>query len=635
MPEELIAAVNTDDGVDAEISGCLDLDAPRSFFLYAGAGSGKTRSLVNAIRYLLSSSRRRLMLRNQSVAVVTYTNAAADEINRRLEFDPLVEVATIHSFAWKLISQFQSDIREWLRENLTAQLVDLNAKSSRPGSKAETDRVDKIERTSKRLASLDDIRKFTYNPNGDNRTRDSLNHTEVIAIVSTLLLGKPLMQSVMTARHPIMFIDESQDTNKSLVDALLSMEQAHAGTFSLGLFGDTMQRIYNDGKVGLEAALPDSWARPVKVMNHRSARRVVQLVNAIRADADDHRQFAVQGSAIGTVRLFIVNSEGVDVLQVEQLVCRQMSSITGDSLWLAPQPQSNGRSESPVPVKKLILEHHMAAQRLGFDGLFSSLYPLERERTSLLDGSISGLQMFIREVVPLVDAAKAGDKFAVGRLIRERSPLLTEELLRAESERDGGARELLSVAGNAAEDLVALWSGDVEPTLHEVAQKVSDLGLFDVPRDVDRVLAISPDMQQDDGDLDLELLAWRACMAVGFNEVRAYASYVAGSSPFATHQGVKGLEFPRVMVVISDEEARGFMFSYEKLFGAKALTKTDLENAQNSQETSIDRTRRLFYVTCSRAQDSLAIVAYTGSPASVRERALDRGWFTPDEIEML
>lgn len=35
--------------VDEEIKNCLDPRAPRSFFLFAGAGSGKTRSLVGAL----------------------------------------------------------------------------------------------------------------------------------------------------------------------------------------------------------------------------------------------------------------------------------------------------------------------------------------------------------------------------------------------------------------------------------------------------------------------------------------------------------------------------------------------------------------------------------------------------------
>jgi DNA helicase II / ATP-dependent DNA helicase PcrA len=48
------------------------------------------------------------------------------------------------------------------------------------------------------------------------------------------------------------------------------------------------------------------------------------------------------------------------------------------------------------------------------------------------------------------------------------------------------------------------------------------------------------------------------------------------------------------MVIISDEEARSFLFSYEKLFGAKEKSATDLKNESEGTETTIDRTRRLF-----------------------------------------
>lgn len=37
---------NLDDPVDNQIAEYLDPAKPQSFFLYAGAGSGKTRSLV-------------------------------------------------------------------------------------------------------------------------------------------------------------------------------------------------------------------------------------------------------------------------------------------------------------------------------------------------------------------------------------------------------------------------------------------------------------------------------------------------------------------------------------------------------------------------------------------------------------
>jgi len=95
------------------------------------------------------------------------------------------------------------------------------------------------------------------------------------------------------------------------------------------------------------------------------------------------------------------------------------------------------------------------------------------------------------------------------------------------------------------------------------------------------------------------------------------------------------LEFPRVMVILDDEEAKGFMFSYDKLFGVKDLSDTDLKNIKEGKETGIDRTLRLFYVTCSRAEASLAIVACSPDPAKVRDHVIKNEWFRPEEVEIV
>ena len=49
-----------DEIVDSEIASCLVLEKPRSFFLFAGAGSGKTRSLVEALKEDSRNQRKRL-----------------------------------------------------------------------------------------------------------------------------------------------------------------------------------------------------------------------------------------------------------------------------------------------------------------------------------------------------------------------------------------------------------------------------------------------------------------------------------------------------------------------------------------------------------------------------------------------
>jgi DNA helicase-2/ATP-dependent DNA helicase PcrA len=71
-----------------------------------------------------------------------------------------------------------------------------------------------------------------------------------------------------------------------------------------------------------------------------------------------------------------------------------------------------------------------------------------------------------------------------------------------------------------------------------------------------------------------------------FCQVEPLTEYLSGCAHFDTHQGVKGLEFDRVMVIMDDAEAKGFMFEYEDLFGGKA-----------SGSKTVDGTKRLFYVT--------------------------------------
>ena len=61
------------------------------------------------------------------------------------------------------------------------------------------------------------------------------------------------------------------------------------------------------------------------------------------------------------------------------------------------------------------------------------------------------------------------------------------------------------------------------------------------------------------------------------------------------------------------------MFSYEKLFNVTPLSQTDIKNKEMGKENSIDRTSRLFYVTCTRAKESLAILMYTSNTERAKQ----------------
>lgn len=128
--EVQLADNHIDDHVDEEIKRCLSYDNPKSFFVFAGAGSGKTRSLINALSFLDKEMGEKLSAHAKQVAVITYTNAACDEISRRLQYKSFFTVSTIHSFLWELIKSYQLDIKEWVTESIKMEISDLNERQA-------------------------------------------------------------------------------------------------------------------------------------------------------------------------------------------------------------------------------------------------------------------------------------------------------------------------------------------------------------------------------------------------------------------------------------------------------------------------------------------------------------------------
>ena len=349
-----------DDHVDDEIRSCFSEDRPQSFFMFAGAGSGKTRSLIRVLSFLDKEMGKNLSVHSKQVAVITYTNAACNEISKRLQYKPVFAVSTIHSFLWELIKNYQVDIKAWITESLEKDIAELKEKQAKGrGGNAAIKRTEEIESKITRLTKIETVKRFSYNPNGDNVGYDSLNHSEVIKMGAEFIATEETMQDILVGKYPILLIDESQDTKKELIDALLIVYEKYKTKFIIGMFGDTMQRIYMDGKENLESCIPDEWEKPVKVMNHRSATRIVKLANTIRATLDKQQQRARSDAEIGAVRLFIADSS-IDKREAERRATKIMAEKAGDNDWL-----------DASKYKTLILEHHMAASRFGFWDLYS------------------------------------------------------------------------------------------------------------------------------------------------------------------------------------------------------------------------------------------------------------------------
>lgn len=157
--------------------------------------------------------------------------------------------------------------------------------------------------------------------------------------------------------------------------------------------------------------------------------------------------------------------------------------------------------------------------------------------------------------------------------------------------------------------------------------------LFNVPQLLIDALSVSLESLEEQNDE--VLYAWCSVMNLPVIQIVKFNNYINGNSMFGTHQGVKGLEFDRVLVIIDEKESNMPLFNYNKLFGVEPLSTTDINNRKEGKETTIERTMRLFYVACTRARHSLAIAVYTDNPEIIKQTVTRNDWFDSDEISIM
>lgn len=635
-----------DAGVVEEICGYLTEQPPRSFFLFAGAGSGKTRTLVEALRRLTgvvpheagSVLSRRLRQGGRSIRVVTFTKNAVAIINGRLGNNDLVSVSTIHSFCWELIDGFDEDIRDAL---VALKKIELEKEREKAAAKkrgvSATD-LAKFAEIEVEMEQFSKTEKFTYHPDRNTYGPGAIQHRHVLDATAWLLLNRPTLKTILRDRHPIILIDESQDTMKGMLDALMVLAEPPSCGLTLGLLGDHRQRIYSDGHSDLPGLVPDGWAKPELQMNHRSQRRIVTLINKIweskmpgrTQPATGVKQHPRTEKTGGIVRLFVGDAS----LSPEEKRDRER--------WCADQMRASAQTDGWTVggYQLLALEHKLVAARGGFLRVYEAMDLIDPNAAAPVgsgeNNGPSAARLVLDELVQLEACVRPDgtvNEFAATDVLTRSGSLdhlpidaakrhaRTDEMLKAIQAFAKACVDQKSTVAEVIEPILAANLFDVHPRLAEAFADKSDPPPPPIPR------------KETETTLARMRRGWCALFAAPWEELGRYRRYLAGNSELATHQVVKGSEFAHVMVVMDDSQAGGFLISYDKLFGAKELSDRDTSNVDAGKETTIDRSLRLLYVTCSRARESLALVLWSEQPAVALAHIKEKsGWFTPEEI---
>lgn len=613
-----------DTQADIEVRECLDEQPARSFVMVAGAGSGKTTSLVKALQHLALSRGPMLRRAGQQIACITYTEVAVAEISGDVGNAALFHVSTIHSFLWSLVRSFQADIKHWVADRIREKIAEKEAHRDRPRTQARTRErlAQEIAELQGEIASVARVERFTYGT-GSDYAEGVLGHDDVLKLGPALITAHPLLRQIVASRFPYIFVDESQDTNPTVVEALrcVASEQVR---LCVGFFGDPMQKIYTTGAG--EIAIEPNWRAITKPENFRCPTSVLRVVNAIRAAGDGLEQTRGRAIEVDGVLQPVAGSAHMFVLPADehrtgrlQAVRQWLRNATADPLWLSDNVEAD--------VRLLVLVHRMAAARLGFSTIYAALH--DKAPASLKDGLEDGtawpLRPLLQFVLPLVMAARAGDQFKVMSLLRSACPLMETDRVQHQAIHD-----VLRRLHESVEALVVLLQGDSHASIGEVLTLIRDREMVRLDERFSAFLVPDP---VDDGSSEFgHVIAFLACLAT---ELWGYRRYIEEESPFATQQGVKGAQFERVLVVLDDEEGAHSHFSYGKYFGFVPLSEKDEENIAANVESVLDRTRRLFYVCCSRAVKDLAVVMFVPDVDQARAAIERANIFPADAIHGL
>ena len=603
--------------------------------VYAGPGAGKTHFLVENVKNIVTTYPLIVQSKARKVLCITYTNAAVDEIKRRLErFSVSVEAHTIHGFIIEhIIKPFQEDLRQIMQEDFGIIVNGKGKITSQVEGVGILHGIDKIDIFEFIKSAVGDTEELSYSKKilgevevdiGSYRTdnkatlrasrqiKDShvipikqytwskvrkLTHNEILYFGYRILQRNHTALYATRVKFPFIFVDEFQDTNplQTLLIKLIGGKSTIIGTI-----GDVAQSIYS-----FQGAKPSQFLTlnidDNRVLNEytisgnrRSTTNVVNLCNFLRKsdsaiiqnsekcyNNDEEKQSAEK------TKIHITFGETVSAKQLINSVIAD-GAVVITRTWAAAfsyiqdinEKQErclkaiyNAYYTSPVDIRSDIVEHNYVTWVRAFKFIFK-----------LWNGYKTGALV---EIIAALTLITEFDTKKVTPKILTQLKWLTDEVF------GGLSAESLTI------DIINGFSARLNEENYTELVSLIGNGQFIVP--------IFDDEDRDEIKTNVSLLNW-------YTSYKLFTEVFSEDSHYMTVHQAKGREWEKVIVSLEpnsrkdrDGTTLSGMFSNPQLL-----------NEENAQEFT-----RMYYVACSRAKVDLYIHLKKTSDVTTLQSALD------------
>ncbi|MCL4463292.1 MAG: ATP-dependent helicase [Firmicutes bacterium] len=612
--------------------------------IYAGPGAGKTHFLVENVKHIITTYPLVAQSRQRKVLCITYTNAAVDEIKRRLDrYADSVEAYTIHGFIIEhIIKPFQQDLQQIMQGDfgiavsekgqITSQveglgilhgvdkdemfqyIIDITSEANKPDYSKKimgdisididaysSDPVKFAARcTSKKFKASSRIAEQHILPIKEYvwSVIRKLTHDEILYFGYQILEKNHTALYATRVRFPFVFVDEFQDTNP-LQTKLINMIGEKSTV--IGIIGDLAQSIYS-----FQGAKPSQFAgfaldsgrelvEYVINRNRRSTANIVNFCNYLRQSDINISQISMKPYADEVIKQqtedkkvhFITGSGDMEMSRISQIVADGGVVLT--RTWAAAFAYISGVTQPQIQCLSRI-----------YNSYFTS--PIDIRRDIEEHNFVTWVRAF-KFIFSLWNGFRTGSFVDVLRSFSYywsiEPKLITPKLISHIKGLSTCIFEGLSdsttdkITTNVIDDFNAKTA---DPQFSEIIKVLgSD---FKIP--------VFDDADREDLKNNVNGLNWQTSYKL-FTEV-----FSVGSKYMTVHQA-KGLEWEKVVVSLTpNSRSNRDNITLNHMF----------QNPQLLAEDAAQEFTRMYYVACSRAKEDLYIHLPGGFDRCIIETAL-------------
>ena len=593
--------------------------------IYAGPGAGKTHFLVENVKNIVATNPLLTQSRSRKVLCITYTNAAVEEIIRRLDrFSDAVEVYTIHGFIIEhIIRPFQKDLRQLItkffgidvgKKPLTSQIeglgilhgkdkeeiyqfiTDMTSDSLLPSYSKKT--MGDVQINNDLFLSDGTVKLMAANSVLENHKLPIkkyvwskvrvLTHNEILFFGYQIIKNNPTALYSLRVKFPFIFVDEFQDTNplQTLLIKLIGKKST-----VIGIIGDAAQSIYS-----FQGAKPSQFTgftvdvdRPlieyVIANNRRSTDNIINFCNYLRQSDTNVVQKAVRNEPPNYIHFLIGDSDNVKRIIYEVV---ENGGVVLTRAWARAFAYMRGIDDNQVKLLTAI-----------YNSYYNSPIDIRAEIAEI--NNVTWVRAF-RFIFHLYEA------YINGSFINA----LNAFKLYVEIDRN-------KLTLPVVQQIITLTK-DTFAVLNNSTSTVSVINLFKANLYNESFSCLRENLLGndfeisifDDYDLsnkekfinDLSALTWETSYKL-FNEV------FSQNSKYMTVHQAKGLEWDKVIVSVTPN-------SFDKIKLPAVYS-----NPQIMKEEAADEFVRIYYVACSRAKDDLYIHLSADFDQSIINSALN------------